>query len=242
MRKYILIVDDNPSDQAVAEAICGKLDQVCITAGNGYEALDKIHDEELEFSLIVLDLQMPQMTGLELLKRLKKIEKVKDLPVVIMSGRKQDNDVSTAIRLGATDYIVKPIDSFIFEEKILKHMGEEDNEWQEFNIPAGEPARKAMLVQQAEIVRLSEIGCSIITNVSFAQEDVFRLFSKEMGEQQLLCKVESCELTTSGEYEVKIRFSGISEKQRKEIRRVCKELWRKHFSKMANIQKMEEAC
>lgn len=235
MNKYVLVVDDNPSDCVLAESLLQNMELPSVSVQDAFEAIELIHDEEeeMEFSLMIIDLQMPKMPGLELLKRLRNTEKTKAVPIIIMSGRKADKDVATAIKLGANDYIVKPMDSFIFEEKVLKHLGEQDSEWKEYNIPIDEPARKAIQISDMEITKLSEISAEILTSKEYEVGENIKMFSAAIGKEQFMGVVESCEKVRDGEYIIRIRFSGIQEQQRKEIRKVCREIWRKHFSRIS---------
>lgn len=234
MQKYILIVDDNPSDLSLAEALCIKSELCCLTAEDAYEALDYIHDEEenYEFSLVIVDLQMPKISGLELIKRIKATSKMAGVPIIVMSGRKTDKDISTSIRLGASDYIVKPMDSFIFEEKLLKHTGREDSGWRDYTIPLEDPARNVIGVQKFELCKISEISAEILTTNKFKSGDVIHLYGKELGDEQLPCTVESVEPFQDNNFIVKLRFKGIQEKHRKQIRNLCKRVWREHYSRV----------
>jgi DNA-binding response OmpR family regulator len=242
MERHILIIDDNPSDLAVAEAISTKLEIPSVCVDGAYNALDLIHEEkeeeQLEFSLIVLDLQMPHMGGLELLKRLKKTDSIKDVPVIIMSGRKADNDVSTAINLGAADYIVKPIDAFIFEEKLKKFMNQADNSWADFEIPEEEALSSAVILSSMQLVKLSEIGAELLTAKEYEEGDLIKFFSPVLGNEQIRGVVESCSphQKDKSKFNIKLRFNGLQEKHRKKIRIACRDVWRKHFSKMAKEQ------
>lgn len=233
MEKHILIVDDNPSDLAVAESICHKNKRSSICVPDGYEAIEVLHDEELEFELMIIDLQMPNMTGIELLKRMKATAKTKDVPVIIMSGRKADRDVTMAIKLGASDYIVKPIDSFIFEEKILKHLGKSDNTWKEYDIPAEEALSSALLLESLRITKLSEINAELLIEKEVVVGDIIKFFSPTLGNQQFTGTVESVQKQGETSFKIKIRFNGIGETQRQQIREACKQVWRKHYSRMA---------
>lgn len=234
MNKYVLVVDDNPSDCTLAEGFLQSMGLLSISVTSAFEAIELIHDEDdMEFNLMIVDLQMPQMPGLELLKRLRNTEKTKDIPVIIMSGRKADKDVATAIKLGANDYIVKPMDSFIFEEKVLKHIGKEDSSWKEYNIPIEEPARKLIQIVECELVKLSEISAELLMSNTCEVGETIKFFSAVIGKERFSGVVEQCERVRDGEFVVRIRFTGIQEKQRKEIRKVCREIWRKHYSRMA---------
>lgn len=120
--KKVLIVDDNPSDLKLANMILKKLGCQSLEIQDSLEVLDAANS--VSFDLIILDLQMPQMSGLELLKRLKR--KYNCPPVLIMSGRNAVSDVKVAIGLGASDYLVKPFDPKDMLQKAKRILGISD--------------------------------------------------------------------------------------------------------------------
>lgn len=70
--------------------------------------------------LILLDLMMPRVTGLEVLQKLKSDDRTRSIPVVVLTSSRQDPDITNAYDLGASSYIVKCIDAAQFESTILK--------------------------------------------------------------------------------------------------------------------------
>jgi len=105
MRK-ILIADDKPEVlELVGATLEGKECQV-LTACNGKEALMKIRGEKPD--LILLDVLMPLMDGLEVLRELREDPKTKDIPVIMLTAKAQEQDKEKGRSLGATHYITKP--------------------------------------------------------------------------------------------------------------------------------------
>ncbi|MFZ4520347.1 MAG: response regulator [Bacteroidales bacterium] len=121
----ILLVEDNPSDAELTIRALKKsnLANHIFVAENGEEALDFIfgrgkfseRDKSKTLKVIFLDLKLPKVSGLEVLKELKSNESTKMLPVVIITSSKEDPDIQEAYSLGANSYVVKPVDfdSFI---------------------------------------------------------------------------------------------------------------------------------
>jgi two-component system, NtrC family, sensor kinase len=101
----ILIVDDEESVRTFFAAYLGET-YSCVTAMNAREALDLLARES--FALVVTDLTMPGLSGIELLRKI--TEHYKDTAVIIVSGIDRTQRVMDAIRLGASDYLVKPCD------------------------------------------------------------------------------------------------------------------------------------
>ena len=117
----ILLVEDNPQD---AELAIRALRKGSLASGlhhveDGAEALDFIfcrglyQDREMsrQPKVILLDLKLPKIDGLGVLRALKNDERTRAIPVVIVTSSRQDPDVQTAYALGANSYVVKPVNS-----------------------------------------------------------------------------------------------------------------------------------
>jgi DNA-binding response OmpR family regulator len=102
---HFLIVDDNPAITGLIELQMTKAGYRCDTAANGEEALEKIN--RADFDLVISDISMPGMTGLELLKAIK--QKKPHLQVLIITGHATIDNAVEALRLGAINFITKPI-------------------------------------------------------------------------------------------------------------------------------------
>jgi len=111
MGKRILVCDDEEGIRESLKLILEKEHEV-IFAETGDEAIDKIRSSSPD--LVILDIKMPKKDGLETLKEIKRISPA--LKVIIATGYKSVETAQEAIKLGASDYIVKPFD----REKILK--------------------------------------------------------------------------------------------------------------------------
>jgi two-component system chemotaxis response regulator CheY len=88
-----------------------------IEAANGKEALQMLKDNKV--NIILLDWTMPELSGLDFLKAVRSIETYKSLPIIMITGKKDKCDVIEALKYGATDYMVKPLDRQLFIEKMF---------------------------------------------------------------------------------------------------------------------------
>ena len=104
-KRKVLVVDDEPINRIMLGHIIER-DYEVLYAANGKEALDVIRMEGHGLSLVMLDLLMPVMTGLELLDILKQDEELRHLPVIVLTSEAEAEVVS--IRKGAADFIKKP--------------------------------------------------------------------------------------------------------------------------------------
>lgn len=105
IKKKILIVDDEPGLLALFVDTLSPLGFECLTARNGLEGLHRSLTENPE--VILLDLRMPEMDGLTMLRELRQKEKEKKTPVIILSTLNDEKSVSEALDLGVSDFFEK---------------------------------------------------------------------------------------------------------------------------------------
>lgn len=126
----ILLVEDDPKDAEMTQrALRGhNLGNRLHWVKDGAEALDCIfcrgaysgRDPNRPPKLILLDLKMPKVDGIEVLRQVKADERARAIPVVVMTSSNEDRDVIESYRLGVNSYIVKPIDFAAFLEVVAK--------------------------------------------------------------------------------------------------------------------------
>jgi len=124
----ILIVEDNPNDAEMALRALKKnnLTNNVLVVVDGEEALDFIfhknkfvnRDGSNQPKIILLDLKLPKVDGLEVLKELKNNEETKMIPVIVLTSSKEESDILESYKLGVNSYIVKPVDFDKFVEAV----------------------------------------------------------------------------------------------------------------------------
>ncbi|RJR24939.1 MAG: response regulator [Desulfobacteraceae bacterium] len=122
----ILLVEDNPRDAEMIIRAIRKRNIInpLTVVEDGAEALDFIfcrgafssRDISRPPRVILLDLKLPKVNGLEVLKTVKSDERARSIPVVIVTSSREDPDIKTAYALGANSYVVKPVDAEAFIE------------------------------------------------------------------------------------------------------------------------------
>lgn len=126
--KIILLVEDNPDDEALtlrSLSQCNVVNKIFV-ARDGVEALDflfctgnhKHRDGTVMPQLMLLDVKLPKLDGIEVLKRVRADSRTKMLPVVILTSSKDDQDVMSGDSLGINSYIRKPVDFTQFAEAV----------------------------------------------------------------------------------------------------------------------------
>ena len=121
----ILVVDDEPD---LVDTIQCRLEYCkceVITASNGKDGLEKAANEKPD--LILLDTNMPIMSGPEMLERLKKDPDLKNIPVIMVTALCEPQDIATASSYGVTNYVTKPFDYTELMEKIANALGNKNS-------------------------------------------------------------------------------------------------------------------
>ncbi|MBF0622300.1 MAG: response regulator [Magnetococcales bacterium] len=121
----ILLVEDNPADVRLTQMALkkGKIHNELIIARDGEQALDALHQrgnyqDTPRPEIILLDLNLPKIGGLEILKEIKAKEHLKRIPVVVLTSSKAEEDIVRSYDLHANCYITKPVDFTQFRQVI----------------------------------------------------------------------------------------------------------------------------
>jgi two-component system, response regulator len=121
----ILLVEDNPDDEKLTLRAMrqSEVPNIIVVARDGAEALEHLEGDEAKLPvLVLLDLKLPKVSGLEVLQRMRANPKTKNLPVVVLTSSDEERDILQSYNLGANSYIRKPVD---FDEFIdaVKQLG-----------------------------------------------------------------------------------------------------------------------
>lgn len=114
----ILLVEDEPDIIRLVKFTLEQKNFEVVATSNGLAAIEIASTEKPD--LILLDVMMPVINGYETCGRLKKNEKTKDIPVIILSAKAQKKEVDRALKAGAADFIAKPFSPRELREKIEK--------------------------------------------------------------------------------------------------------------------------
>jgi two-component system chemotaxis response regulator CheY len=118
--KTVLVVDDSKIMRNIVKNTFSSLNIPCqyLEAGDGEEALRQLENNKTD--LVLLDWNMPKLSGIDFLRKVRAMEKYKDLPVIMVTSEAARLNVVEALKAGATDYIMKPVSEKVFMEKIAK--------------------------------------------------------------------------------------------------------------------------
>lgn len=123
-RKVILLVEDNKDDEDLtirALTKSGVANEI-VVARDGAQAMALLHDSDetlrARVQVVLLDLNLPMLSGLEVLEQIRQDERTRRLPVVILTSSREDEDVLRGYTLGANAYVRKPVDFTQFTEAV----------------------------------------------------------------------------------------------------------------------------
>jgi len=120
--KTILIVEDSATTRALIRAVIDEIGEFeTVEASSGFEALKMLPQQQ--YDLIITDINMPDINGLELISFVRSNPRFTHLPIVIVSTEKSEEDKKRGMALGATAYVTKPFKSFELQEIIKKTIG-----------------------------------------------------------------------------------------------------------------------
>jgi DNA-binding response OmpR family regulator len=124
-QRTIMVVDDNPDIITIVKTILEGKGYHVLSASGGQELLNLLTDRKPD--LIILDIMMPEMDGLEVLGRLKAVAETASVPVILLTAKVQYEDVLGGYKLGADYYITKPFTSTQLVNGINLLLGESKN-------------------------------------------------------------------------------------------------------------------
>jgi CheY-like chemotaxis protein len=124
-QRTIMVVDDNPDIITIVKTILEGKGYHVLSASSGQELLNLLADGKPD--LIILDIMMPEMDGLEVLGRLKAVTETASIPVILLTAKVQYEDVLGGYKLGADYYITKPFTSTQLVNGINLLLGESKN-------------------------------------------------------------------------------------------------------------------
>lgn len=231
MKGQVLIIDDNVVDVKIVSHAVERIGYSCHGFTDHTQALEWVQSNRPQY--IFLDLQMPTITGFELIPVLKNMPHLKSTPILIISGKNNKEDVLRAIKAGAVDYVVKPLDPLVIQEKFKKT--ENDSEF--FSLSIEEAKRiSAYISKPTEILSISEFGLTLKSDHEMQNGTTIELTALPMdifGSEKLLLRCLTCDFQAEAKtFLLQMTYVGMQEPQRQTIRKQCRQMW---------IQKKESA-
>ena len=105
----VLVAEDDPFQRLALMDVLTMCEYECVAVENGKLAMDELKNENNDFDLVLLDLYMPEIDGFEVLSLMQEDERLKEIPVVVMSSDESNNIIANCLKMGAQNYLVKPV-------------------------------------------------------------------------------------------------------------------------------------
>jgi CheY-like chemotaxis protein len=126
-KNFILLIEDNPDDRALTARALRNVGYEIVTAADGSAGLALLERKDAKVlpALVLLDLKLPKVGGLEVLRRIRADARTASIPVVMLTASKEEPDLSASFKAGANSYIRKPVDleRFLKAVKLLNLPG-----------------------------------------------------------------------------------------------------------------------
>jgi len=119
--RTVLVVDDDPVILRLLEVNFEMEGFAVLTAGDGQEGVDAAREHRPD--LVVSDVMMPRVSGLQLVQQLKADPDTKDIPVILLSAKAQVDDIRSGMEAGADDYVTKPFEPLELVDRVNKLLG-----------------------------------------------------------------------------------------------------------------------
>lgn len=217
----ILMVDDDHDILKIGKKVLGAAGFDVLTAMNAREACDLLNNNI--FDMVISDANMPEHSGFDLLKVLRHDSRFKNLPIALLTARRDRKDIEHAIALGVDDYIVKPIDPMLLIKKV-QHLFEKKppSEKASFDLQEVSTQLLGHIQLESTILTVSEIGliieCSQPLNEGQSVSMQSQLF-EQMRIKAPLMKVLSCEtVKTNRSWRARLLFLGTDDSTLQKVR------------------------
>ena len=216
--KTILIVDDQKSILLTLESILKKENYIVLSCTNSIDAFDKFVNENID--LIITDAIMPMGTnGYTLIASIRNYKKNNQVPIIMLTGKREPTDIEKALVVGANDYMVKPIDPDILLSKVrslfLKFNKTIEQEF--IHAPVNLPVN---VITKSSIKSISEVQIKLSTNFSCVIGQIYKIESDFFKQFELpFVSIRILEnKPVDNEFEVTGQYISLTEKELSSIR------------------------
>ena len=189
-KELILVVEDNPDMQSYIRTVLGE-EYLIASASDGEEGLEKA--VELMPDIIISDVMMPKMDGLQMFGRLKEDERISHIPVILLTAIQDEQSIASSLKLGIDDYVTKPFSPDILLARISNILNRRSQMWE-----------KKMYNTNPFVVKITEIISEKIQDSNLSLEYLAQ--SMNMSTTQLTRKTKSLMDTTPYSLIIKLRM------------------------------------
>lgn len=219
MARKVLLVDDDPHIQELIKFFLKSSGLNLIICNDGYAALNELQNKK--FDLVILDISMPHMNGFQTLRTLRQHSVAKNTPVIMLTGSKDKTDVVKALKLGITDFILKPPTKEDFVARVEKIVGsQEDNISVNYSDDDESVKFETSLVLQLKsvssktLVLISSIALPLGFRLSLSEMQLFKQLDLETVDYSI---GESLSVQ-SGKFEYAVQLENLTQRDEQKIK------------------------
>ena len=215
----ILLVDDDKDIRNLGTALLSEAGHETYTVEGALQAIEFLQVHTVD--VVITDANMPQHTGFDLIRTLKRDPRWADLTIAMLTGRRERKDIERAMELGVHDYIVKPIDPMLFLQKVGDLLTRRPaKDLPEIKFASIKLASRASAVSEIDLVSISEVGIVFRSAHHFIEgarlELATELFEK-IGVGSPFFRVQSS-IQKAGIWETRVIFVGADDRVLSKVR------------------------
>jgi DNA-binding response OmpR family regulator len=217
----LLIVDDEQTVLKFVKTILTRANYDAVTCSSATEALQLLSEEP--FDCIITDVVMPVTNGYELVKAIRNSQYFGDIPILMLTRKRDRQDVKQAVDVGVTDYVLKPIDEQLLLDKVELCLTKGGGKRYTYDCTVNSVHAKAELKYACSIAAISESHITAFTALPVPDEATIEIQGQlfdEIGIQAPLIKLIACKPSDRADfaYQSKFTFMGVPEVDLKKIR------------------------
>ncbi|MCM2276445.1 MAG: response regulator [Oligoflexia bacterium] len=223
-RLRILLIDDEPAVLKLAETILRRAGYSVRATSSGEEGLQALLAADPPFDCVVTDAMMPELSGYDVVRAIRANERFTRLPILMLTRKRQAEDVRAALAAGVTDYVVKPIDEHLLVDKVGLCLSKGEAKRHVFEFPVLGKSADALIALEARVTMLSESDLTVRAGAELDPGTAFSLECGLFGEIGIpapplkLLQVRKLETGDARPYEHKLAFVGLPETSLTKIR------------------------
>lgn len=181
--RRILLVDDEVGILKLLTHLLGRAGYHVDPCPSSKEALKKI--QTVDYDCVITDAVMPDIDGIELVRRMRQNDAYRDRPIIMLTRRRDREDVRRALEAGVSDYLLKPVDDQILLDKVRLSLKNFQEEREISELVLTDDALPATVQQDVWIVAMSETSVTLRTSFQVHPDMNFKLFSQVFDEIDL---------------------------------------------------------
>jgi len=219
VRRNVLVVDDDPLIQDLVKFFLEQAGFVVRVCKDGHSAWDELNSNP--YDLVILDISMPHMSGMKVLKSIRASAILRELPVIMLTSSQDKDDILLAKRNKVTDYLTKPPEKDTFLKRVELVMGGRP-QFEEVELSVGDPESVGSFSLPISLKSISNNGVVLIGEVPLIKDALLRLDHLNLFQtlkiKNMEFKITDCAPVEGGKFQYFISFIDMVKADHEKIR------------------------